>query len=101
MASKKAAKKTVAKKAAPAKKVAKKAAPATAPAGAPPRKPPAVQENLFVSGDSIQPVQLQDEMERSFLDYAMSVIMSRALPDVRDGLKPVHRLPPAWRPVDL
>lgn len=40
---------------------------------------------------SIQPVQLQDEMERSFLDYAMSVIMSRALPDVRDGLKPVHR----------
>ena len=41
--------------------------------------------------DSIQPVPLQDEMERSFLDYAMSVIMSRALPDVRDGLKPVHR----------
>ena len=39
----------------------------------------------------IQPIQLQDEMERSFLDYAMSVIMSRALPDVRDGLKPVHR----------
>ena len=91
MASKKAAKKTVAKKAAPAKKVAKKAAPATASAGSPPRKPPAVQENLFVSGDSVQPVQLQDEMERSFLDYAMSVIMSRALPDVRDGLKPVHR----------
>ena len=41
--------------------------------------------------DPIQPVPLQDEMERSFLDYAMSVIMSRALPDVRDGLKPVHR----------
>jgi DNA gyrase subunit A len=40
---------------------------------------------------AIQPVALQDEMERSFLDYAMSVIMSRALPDVRDGLKPVHR----------
>jgi DNA gyrase subunit A len=40
---------------------------------------------------SVQPVQLQDEMERSFLDYAMSVIMARALPDVRDGLKPVHR----------
>ncbi len=38
-----------------------------------------------------QPIPLQDEMERSFLDYAMSVIMSRALPDVRDGLKPVHR----------
>ncbi len=41
--------------------------------------------------DPIQPVALQDEMERSFLDYAMSVIVSRALPDVRDGLKPVHR----------
>ena len=91
MASKKAAKKTVAKKAAPAKKVAKKTTPATASAGAPPRKPPATQENLFANGDSVQPVQLQDEMERSFLDYAMSVIMSRALPDVRDGLKPVHR----------
>ncbi|MFP5486787.1 MAG: DNA gyrase subunit A, partial [Acidimicrobiia bacterium] len=39
----------------------------------------------------IQPIALQEEMENSFLDYAMSVIMSRALPDVRDGLKPVHR----------
>ena len=39
----------------------------------------------------VQPVGLQDEMERSFLDYAMSVIVARALPDVRDGLKPVHR----------
>ncbi|MGA1452147.1 MAG: DNA gyrase subunit A [Ilumatobacteraceae bacterium] len=39
----------------------------------------------------VQPIALQDEMENSFLDYAMSVIMSRALPDVRDGLKPVHR----------
>ena len=43
------------------------------------------------SGDSVQPVQLKEEMERSFLDYAISTIMSRALPDVRDGLKPVHR----------
>ncbi len=43
------------------------------------------------STDPIQPIQLQDEMENSFLEYAMSVIMSRALPDVRDGLKPVHR----------
>ncbi|MFT3852021.1 MAG: DNA gyrase subunit A [Ilumatobacteraceae bacterium] len=43
------------------------------------------------SADPIQPIQLQEEMERSFLDYAMSVIVSRALPDVRDGLKPVHR----------
>jgi DNA gyrase subunit A len=41
--------------------------------------------------EPIQPIELQDEMESSFLDYAMSVIMARALPDVRDGLKPVHR----------
>ena len=40
---------------------------------------------------TIQPIEIQEEMERSFLDYAMSVIVSRALPDVRDGLKPVHR----------
>ncbi len=41
--------------------------------------------------DRIEPVDLQLEMQRSFLDYAMSVIVARALPDVRDGLKPVHR----------
>ncbi len=40
---------------------------------------------------AIEPIDIQEEMERSFLDYAMSVIVSRALPDVRDGLKPVHR----------
>jgi DNA gyrase subunit A len=40
---------------------------------------------------NIEPIEIQEEMERSFLDYAMSVIISRALPDVRDGLKPVHR----------
>ncbi len=39
----------------------------------------------------IRPVSIADEMKRSYLDYAMSVIVSRALPDVRDGLKPVHR----------
>jgi DNA gyrase subunit A len=39
----------------------------------------------------IEPIEIQEEMERSFLEYSMSVIMSRALPDVRDGLKPVHR----------
>lgn len=43
------------------------------------------------SGDSVQPVQLKTEMERSFLDYAINTIVARALPDVRDGLKPVHR----------
>ncbi|MBM7867716.1 DNA gyrase subunit A [Heliobacterium gestii] len=39
----------------------------------------------------IVPIKLEDEMKKSFLDYSMSVIVSRALPDVRDGLKPVHR----------
>lgn len=39
----------------------------------------------------ISPVEISEEMRRSYLDYAMSVIVSRALPDVRDGLKPVHR----------
>ena len=42
-------------------------------------------------GSDIRPVSITDEMKRSYLDYAMSVIVSRALPDVRDGLKPVHR----------
>ncbi len=39
----------------------------------------------------VSPISIEEEMERSYLDYAMSVIVSRALPDVRDGLKPVHR----------
>jgi DNA gyrase subunit A len=42
-------------------------------------------------GSDIRPVSITDEMKRSYLDYAMSVIVSRALPDIRDGLKPVHR----------
>ncbi|WP_421850158.1 DNA gyrase subunit A [Oricola sp.] len=42
-------------------------------------------------GSGIEPVSILEEMQRSYLDYAMSVIVSRALPDVRDGLKPVHR----------
>lgn len=41
--------------------------------------------------DRTEPVDIQHEMQRSYIDYAMSVIVSRALPDVRDGLKPVHR----------
>ena len=52
---------------------------------------PPVDTDGVEPDDPIQPIPLQDEMENSFLDYAMSVIMSRALPDVRDGLKPVHR----------
>jgi DNA gyrase subunit A len=50
----------------------------------PPQDPPKLP------GD-IRPISIGEEMKRSFLDYAMSVIVSRALPDVRDGLKPVHR----------
>ena len=44
-----------------------------------------------LGGGNIEPRPLEDEMRTAFLDYAMSVIVSRALPDVRDGLKPVHR----------
>lgn len=43
------------------------------------------------TGGRIEPVELQVEMQRSYIDYAMTVIVGRALPDVRDGLKPVHR----------
>jgi DNA gyrase subunit A len=46
-------------------------------------------QNMFVG--RVEPVQLEDEIQRSYLDYAMSVIVGRALPEVRDGLKPVHR----------
>ncbi|MGZ4664011.1 MAG: DNA gyrase subunit A, partial [Frankiaceae bacterium] len=42
-------------------------------------------------GDRIEPIGIEVEMQRSYLDYAMSVIVGRALPEVRDGLKPVHR----------
>ncbi len=41
--------------------------------------------------ETITPINIDDEMKSSYLDYAMSVIIGRALPDVRDGLKPVHR----------
>lgn len=44
-----------------------------------------------LQGQKIIPVEIVDEMEKSYLDYSMSVIVGRALPDVRDGLKPVHR----------
>jgi DNA gyrase subunit A len=49
-----------------------------------PPTPPVPPSNLV-------PVNIEDEMRRSYVDYAMSVIIGRALPDVRDGLKPVHR----------
>src|SRR5437867_1711913 len=47
-------------------------------------------QQVLVLG-AIEPIEIQEEMERSFLEYSMSVITMRALPDVRDGLKPVHR----------
>jgi DNA gyrase subunit A len=46
---------------------------------------------MAVDGERVVPVQIEDEMKTSYLDYSMSVIISRALPDARDGLKPVHR----------
>ncbi|WP_435318830.1 DNA gyrase subunit A [Haloarchaeobius sp. TZWSO28] len=48
-------------------------------------------ESPDVPADRIEHVRIEDEMEQSYIDYAMSVIVGRALPDVRDGLKPVHR----------
>ena len=44
-----------------------------------------------IGGGNIEPRGLEEEMRSAYLDYAMSVIVGRALPDVRDGLKPVHR----------
>ena len=54
-----------------------------------PPPPDDAAETLFE--EAFEPIEIQEEMERSFLDYSMSVIVSRALPDARDGLKPVHR----------
>ena len=52
---------------------------------------PTTRRGGRIGSDRIEPVGLEVEMQRSYLDYAMSVIVGRALPDVRDGLKPVHR----------
>jgi len=49
------------------------------------------EKNLYAMNEKIIPVPIEDEMRDSYIDYAMSVIVGRALPDVRDGLKPVHR----------
>lgn len=48
-------------------------------------------DNVVVADNGIAPIEISEEMRRSYLDYAMSVIVARALPDIRDGLKPVHR----------
>ena len=66
------------------------------PPQSPPPPPPAGPPSLPVAGGgdgakNLIPINIEDEMRRSYLDYAMSVIVGRALPDVRDGLKPVHR----------
>ncbi len=50
-----------------------------------------IQESNVIKTDNITPTMISEEMRRSYLDYAMSVIVSRALPDARDGMKPVHR----------
>ncbi|MEA4889282.1 MAG: DNA gyrase subunit A [Clostridiaceae bacterium] len=55
------------------------------------KKKEAAVDAAFRNPNTIIPVDLEDEMKKSFIDYAMSVITDRALPDVRDGLKPVHR----------
>ncbi len=60
----------------------------------PPTPPPGGGSQMPLGGDGRQnliPINIEDEMRRSYLDYAMSVIIGRALPDIRDGLKPVHR----------
>lgn len=49
------------------------------------------EQNLYAMNEKIIPQPVEDEMRHSYIDYAMSVIVGRALPDVRDGLKPVHR----------
>jgi DNA gyrase subunit A len=56
-----------------------------------PLTPPPPGEGGNPGALNIQPVNIEEEMKRSYLDYSMSVIIGRALPDVRDGLKPVHR----------
>jgi DNA gyrase subunit A len=48
-------------------------------------------DNIGPGAANVQPINIEDEMRRSYLDYSMSVIIGRALPDIRDGLKPVHR----------
>ena len=50
-----------------------------------------MDENQTIDQDRIKKVNIEVEMKRSYIDYSMSVIVSRALPDVRDGFKPVHR----------
>ncbi|HZL57392.1 MAG TPA: DNA gyrase subunit A, partial [Bryobacteraceae bacterium] len=57
----------------------------------PPQTPPLLPGAGGDGGRDVVPINIEDEMKRSYIDYAMSVIVGRALPDIRDGLKPVHR----------
>ena len=50
-----------------------------------------MDQNLYTQNEKILPVSVADQMKKSFIDYSMSVIISRALPQVRDGLKAGHR----------
>src|ERR1700733_3249847 len=61
------------------------------PQGPPPPEQPPLPGGGDGDNKNILPINIEDEMRRSYLDYAMSVIVGRALPDIRDGLKPVHR----------
>lgn len=57
----------------------------------PPPTPPSTPGSIYAQGEKVQKINVADEIKNSFLDYSMSVIISRALPDVRDGLKPSQR----------
>jgi DNA gyrase subunit A len=61
------------------------------PPQSPPPEPPPPPPPAPPGGDGFRGVAIEDELKKSYLDYSMSVIIGRALPDVRDGLKPVHR----------
>ena len=50
-----------------------------------------MDENQTLDHDRIMKINIEEEMKSSYIDYSMSVIVARALPDVRDGFKPVHR----------
>ncbi len=65
-----------------------------------PLTPPPGGDDGGHGAGNIQPVNIEEEMRRSYLDYSMSVIIGRALPDVRDGLKPVHRRDPVHDAAD-
>ena len=56
-----------------------------------------MEETQTYDYDRIRKINIEDEMKSSYIDYSMSVIVARALPDVRDGFKPVHRIS-LWSP---